>query len=484
MWRMGDDVNINDIVRETVTVGENGEEQTIVDCAWGYSELPSTPNVVMDGSMADFAHEFMMTGDPDAIYKLFTYDLEPPLVKDVKTNDYLSYYEHQLFASDKISKPYVQAFNSSAGTVSRMFKHQLKPTFLFTQAYYDSGYVQETVMKRINELYSVPDINAIVKIVNVEDVQTDNRNHCYYGRNANLMKKKFSHAFEVNPYSTVLVQEEKLIGLTDTPNGYRVTYRAGDEKVQYEYCRSPEFYRLIPDVFDKYFEVDEKYAFKRNDVYVYATTIEEYVLKNRYVIHDSPIVFPDPIQYPDVKQVLMKTNEIPSEYYREVFNAMGRQSLFIMVIQSESVIQVVDIDVGGDHFARQTCINNIFGDYIYYHIIDKTWHANLYVDIKMSNMYCSPSDNNVVFEIDKTDNITAWGDTGDIVNFKDLTLDLAMGSVSEAGRFFVDIDLPVPREHPHFTYYKTLIYTCKKNFYGYGSYIDTTDFFSGNKFGD
>jgi len=360
----------------------------------------------------------------------------------------------------------------------------MKPTFLFSRAYYESGYVQEVVLKRINELYSVPDINVIVKIVNFDDVNTDERNHCYYGRNANLMTKGFSHAFEVNPYSTVLVQEEKLIGLTDTENGYRVTYKAGDEKVQYEYCRSPDFFRLIPDVFDSYFEIDERYAYKRNDVYTYATTIEECVLKTRFRMHDSPIIFTDPIQYPVVKQVLMKVCELPSPDYREVFKRIERQNLFIMVAHSDDCIKIIDLDIGGDHYTRQLFIDKIFGRYVFYHVGKREWHIDLPVNLIMSEMYFSPVDNNVVSEIQKYDIVTKWGDTDEVINFRDLTIDLVMGSVQIDGAYKVDIGFPLPREHSHFIYHKTLLYTCKKNFFGYGSYIDTIDFFKGNKFGD
>lgn len=487
-WRIKGQVAVNDVVHGKIILDDQDNEVELVECGWGPDFLDRSPVISVDSTMAELALNYFLGGDIEDIVALCNYNNQPPLVNKKIMNDELSFYEHQLFASDQVSRPYITAFNPSAGTVKRMKDHNLKPKFLFSITYFNSEYVQDTVLDRIRTLFYAAELKDMYEVVNHDDIVSTKKNHCYYGRNANLVSgKPWSHAFEFNPYSSCAKEEEKIIGIVDTPTGYRVTYEAGEEKVQYEYNHNVDFFRMNESSFIKLMKCSQKFIYKRNDVYVYCTTIPSIVLSTSLVLEESLIVFSDPIQLPKLVSAEIPVEQA-SKRYHDVLRRGGREKLKVMICQEGDLFSVVDISCGLTYSSRRYLIDLLFDGMVTYDTINCKWLPGV-VESELVDTYISPIDPYIISGVELSSfDITEWGQYSPNVlplYASNNTADVLYGAVvTEDGVLdIVETDY-VKKLDERWFIMKTLVYNFNLCSRGNGSYIDTRDIFCGNKFGD
>lgn len=487
-WRVLGDLGVNTIVHEVVTE-RDGQYIRTVECGWSAEYVDFEPLIELDATMADYASEFFMTDDPLIVGKLFRYDNKRPVVKKKTMNDDISYYEHQLFGSDKISKPYISIYNPSAGTVTRSHKHNLKPKFCFSASYFSTDYVQTVVIDRINELYVSSDLEKMFVICDPNEILVNSKCHCYFGRNANLMtSKRYSHAFEVNPYSATLRKEGKILGLSEVDGGYRLTYFAGDEKVQYEYKHEVEFYRVMESTFHNYVSRDVSFAYKRNDSYIYCCSEFEVVAQSKLVLEESPIIFDDPIQLPKMVQLDVLVSNLPLSNERSVYEGVFKKNLSVMGALNDGEVFVVDIDNGCTFWGRQLLIDRLLGAKRVYNLKSRQWSDRKSFDLTWSSHFSSPVHPFVINEqIESDDLALRWG----IVNSSVIndsvhahTIDLLAGATIKDG--VLDVRLPAVKRASHFFYVRrfTLVYNFQRTTRAESLVLDMQDLFKGNRFGD
>jgi hypothetical protein len=356
-FRKRGDLAVNGVVKRTAVAHSDYDEVVTLGVALQNLDLVYAD---MDETQFDLAEAFFQEGKDNAIFeRLFSHENRPPIIRGVREHDKdMSYFEHTLFESGVIPKPFIKLYNPSAGTITRVVKHGYTPSVYVNEEYESTNYFQEKVIGRLEELVGYRYArgsdcekndygNKFLYFKSEEFVLGELKENLYVGTAVWMLKgNSYAYGFEVNPYSHVLEQGVVVSVNGDIDGGFNITYHRGTEICSVKWLKFVDYYRIKSSVFLTMYE-KLKSQKNRSDLYQLCVTELDFCKgKDVDIPSVRPIIDPVLIEYNCVQQLNIDYKD--NDYLID---------MLMLVTPSET--KVVDIKgVPFDYFSRVKIIKN------------------------------------------------------------------------------------------------------------------------------